>query len=174
MRALAAAALAALIVACGEAKRPVAPPPEAGSAPAPPPVEGDAAPADPTPPAAEADAGAPAATAAPSSAPPAEPADACTAGSAAFEKRVRPKLQACYREGKKKNPSLEGMVRIATDVSTLGKIGSQKVVEKTLPDAVAACMLKAVKAEPFPEAEKCPGKAVIIPIQFPTKPHAAP
>ena len=34
--------------------------------------------------------------------------------------------------------------------------------------------LKALKAEPFAEADKCPGKAVIIPIQFPTKPHASP
>jgi hypothetical protein len=109
------------------------------------------------------------------SAPPAaEPLDACTAVSAALEKRVRPKLQACYREGKKKTPNLEGKVRLSIDVDTLGKVHATKVIEKTLPDAVANCMLKALKAEPFAEADKCPGKAVIIPIQFPSKSRSEP
>jgi hypothetical protein len=29
-------------------------------------------------------------------------------------------------------------------------------------------MLAAVKKEPFPEASKCPGKAITIPVTFPT------
>lgn len=164
----------AVLVACGG-------PPKAPAPATPTTVDVDAG-AEPTP-AVEPDASAPADVSTPSSdagasasatPPAAEPLDACTTVSAALEKRVRPKLQACYREGKKKNPNLEGKVRLAIDVDTLGKIHATKVVEKTLPDAVANCMLKALKAEPFAEADKCPGKAVIIPIQFPTKPHASP
>ena len=38
----------------------------------------------------------------------------------------------------------------------------------TLPDAVANCMLKVLKAAPFPEAKKCPDKNITIPMTFPT------
>jgi TonB family protein len=82
---------------------------------------------------------------------------------------VRPELKACYREGKKKEPNLEGTVRIAIEVDTLGKVKTTKIVEKTLPDKVAQCMLKAVKAAPKTElSEKCPGKSLTIPVTFPT------
>ncbi|WP_146646718.1 AgmX/PglI C-terminal domain-containing protein [Labilithrix luteola] len=128
---------------------------------------------------ATADAGptAPSSGAAPSSAPasstpaPApEPKDECTPVGVDFEQRARPKLKECYREGKKKNPNLEGKVRITVDIDTLGKIKSTKITEKTLPDPVAQCMLKVVKATPLPDAAKCSGKAITIPLQFPT-PH---
>jgi hypothetical protein len=118
------------------------------------------------------DAAAPDAPASASAAPPppAPPPDECTPIAVDFEKRARPKLKDCYREGKKKDPNLEGTVRIAVDVNMLGKITSTKIAQKTLPDPVAQCMLKVVKATPFPEAGKCPGKSLTIPIQFPT-PH---
>jgi hypothetical protein len=111
-------------------------------------------------------------SAAASAAPPPPPAerDDCTPVGVDFEKRARPKLKECYREGKKKNPALEGTVRIAVAIDTLGKIKSIKIVEKTLPDPVANCMLGAVKKTPFPEASKCPGKDITIPVTFPT-PH---
>lgn len=103
---------------------------------------------------------------APAAAP--EPKDECTPVGVDFEQRARPKLKECYREGKKKNPNLEGTVRITVDIDTLGKIKSTKITEKTLPDPVAQCMLKVVKATPLPEASKCPGKSITIPLQFPT------
>lgn len=96
--------------------------------------------------------------------------DACTPVGVDFEKRARPKLKDCYAQGKKKTPDLQGSVRISVDIDTLGKIKSTKITEKTLPEPVAQCMLKAVKETPFPEASKCPGKAITIPVTFPT-PH---
>jgi hypothetical protein len=99
-----------------------------------------------------------------------EPKDDCTPVGVDFEKRARPKMKECYATAKKKEPDLKGTVRISIDVDTLGKVKAYKIVEKTLPDAVAQCMLKVVKATPLPEASKCPGKSITIPITFPT-PH---
>ena len=105
-------------------------------------------------------------TAAPAAA--AEPEDECTPVGVDFEKRARPKLKECYREGKKKEPNLEGTVRITVAIDFKGKIKSTKITEKTLPEAVAQCMLKVVKATPFPEASKCPDRNITIPMTFPT------
>jgi hypothetical protein len=124
----------------------------------------------PTPPAAEPDAGAVATPEPTPPPPPAQPPDECTPLAVDFEKRARPKLKDCYREGKKKDPDLKGTVRIAIDIDMLGKIKSTKITEKTLPEPVAQCMLKVVKATPFPEVSKCPGKSLTIPMTFPT-PH---
>jgi len=100
-------------------------------------------------------------------APPA-PADDCTPVGVAFERRARPKMKECYATGKKKDPNLQGTVRIAVEIDTAGKVKGTKITEKTLPDAVAQCMLKVVKATPLPEASKCPGKTFTIPVTFPT------
>ncbi|HSO38836.1 MAG TPA: AgmX/PglI C-terminal domain-containing protein [Labilithrix sp.] len=121
---------------------------------------------------AELDAGAPpgaAATAAstPASAPP-PPPDDCTPVGVDFEKRARPKLKDCYATGKKKDPNLQGTVKIAVEIDPAGKVKGIKITEKTLPDPVAQCMLKVVKATPLPEASKCPAKTLTIPVTFPT------
>ena len=99
-----------------------------------------------------------------------EPKDECTPMGVDFEKRARPKLKDCYATGKKKDPTLEGTVRIAVQIDDLGKVKGIKIAEKTLPDPVAQCMLKVVKATPMPEASKCPGRTLTIPVTFPT-PH---
>lgn len=98
----------------------------------------------------------------------AEAPDECTPVGVDFEKRARPKLKECYATGKKKDANLEGTVKIKMTVDVKGKIKSVKVVEKTLPDPVADCMLKVVKATPFPEVEKCWDSTITIPITFPT------
>jgi hypothetical protein len=108
------------------------------------------------------------ASAAPPAAP--EPKDDCTPVGVDFEKRARPKMKECYATAKKKEPNLQGTVKITLDIDTLGKVKGIKIVEKTLPDPVAQCMLKAVKGTPLPEASKCPGKSFTIPMTFPT-PH---
>ena len=108
------------------------------------------------------------ASAAPSSPP--TPADDCTPVGVDFEKRARPKLKECYATGKKKDPDLKGTVKIAVEIDPGGKVKAIKITEKTLPDAVAQCMLKVVKATPLPEASKCPAKTFTIPVTFPT-PH---
>jgi hypothetical protein len=105
--------------------------------------------------------------AAPAAATPA-PSDDCTPVGVDFEKRARPKLKECYAVAKKKDPNLQGTVKISVDIGINGKIKSTKVVEKTLPESVAQCMLKVVKATPLPEASKCPGKSLTIPVTFPT------
>lgn len=110
------------------------------------------------------------ATPAPTASAAPEPKDDCTPVGVEFEKRARPKLKDCYAEGKKKDPNLQGTVKITVEIGTSGKVKSIKVVDKTLPDAVAQCMLKVVKATPLPEASKCPGKSLTIPVTFPT-PH---
>ncbi|MDB5220224.1 MAG: hypothetical protein JWO86_8151 [Myxococcaceae bacterium] len=117
--------------------------------------------------AADAGAAAPSASSAPS-APDAK--DECAPVGVDFEKRARPKLKECYAVAKKKDPNLQGTVRISVDIDIYGKIKTTKIVEKTLPDSVAQCMLKVVKATPLPEASKCPGKSLTIPVTFPT-PH---
>ena len=99
-----------------------------------------------------------------------EPKDDCTPVGVEFEKRARPTMKECYATAKKKEPDLKGTVRISIDIDTLGKVKGYKIVEKTLPDPVAQCMLKVVKATPLAEASKCAGKSITIPITFPT-PH---
>lgn len=117
------------------------------------------------------DAGSPvAAPAKPAAAPVVDTSDDCTPVGVDFEKRARPQLKECYREGKKKNPNLEGTVRVTVAIDFKGKVKSIKITEKTLPDPVAQCMLKVVKATPFPDASKCPDKNITIPMTFPT-PH---
>ncbi len=96
--------------------------------------------------------------------------DDCTPVGVDFEKRARPKMKECYATAKKKEPDLKGMVRISVDIDTLGKVKAYRIVEKTLPEPVAQCMLKVVKATPLTEASKCPGKSITIPITFPTPP----
>jgi len=97
-----------------------------------------------------------------------ETKDECTPVGVDFEKRARPKLKECYAEGKKKNANLEGTVKIKITVDVKGKIKSTKIVEKTLPDPVAECMLKAIKTTPFPEVDKCWDATLTIPVTFPT------
>jgi hypothetical protein len=167
----------ALVIACGgkpEPTTPVPPPvdtaPAAASGPpatAEPPASSAAAPSSATPSETppSADANAP-----PAKAPVVigETKDECTPVGVDFEKRARPKLKECYAEGKKKTPNLEGTVKIKITVDVKGKIKSTKVVEKTLPDPVAECMLKAIKTTPFPEVDKCWDATLTIPITFPT------
>lgn len=114
----------------------------------------------------EAGGGAASATAATAPAP--EVKDECTPVGVDFEKRARPKLKECYATGKKKEPNLQGTVKLAVEIDTTGKVKGIKITEKTLPDPVAQCMLKALKATPLPEASKCPGKTFTIPVTFPT------
>ena len=161
----------ALIVACGDSKPdPKTPDTTPSSTPVAsdtPPVTSSAPVASATPPA---DAGAPATPPVSANGIPTETKDECTPVGVDFEKRARPKLKDCYATGKKKDPNLQGTVKITVDIDTLGKIKSIKIVEKTLPDPVAQCMLKVVKATPLPDANKCPGKSLSIPVTFPT-PH---
>ena len=118
----------------------------------------------------DAEAPAPPAAATAATPTPSAPSDECTPAGVAFEKTVRPKMKDCYREAKKKNPNLEGTVKITLAIDLKGKIKSIKITEKTLPDPVAQCMLKVVKSTPFPDAAKCPDKNITVPITFPTPP----
>jgi len=170
----------ALVIACGGNK----PEPAASTSPpveaAPAPDTGSGSPATPAPseaaapaaaapteaPAASADAAAPAAS--PGGVVIGETKDECTPVGVDFEKRARPKLKDCYAEGKKKNPNLEGTVKIKITVDVKGKIKSTKIIEKTLPDPVAECMLKVIKTTPFPEVDKCWDATLTIPVTFPT------
>lgn len=95
--------------------------------------------------------------------------EGCTKVAAAFEQKARPKIKACYREGKAKNPVLEGGVRIVINVDGLGKLGALKAEDVTLPESVVKCMVKAVKETPFDDASQCKRKGITLPIQFPTK-----
>lgn len=94
--------------------------------------------------------------------------DECTPVGVDFEKRARPKLKECYAAGKKKDPNLEGTVKIKLTIDVKGKLKTVKVIEKTLPNPVADCMLGVVKSTPFPEVEKCWDSTITIPITFPT------
>jgi hypothetical protein len=95
--------------------------------------------------------------------------DGCTPIAAAFERKARPKIKECYREGKKDNALLEGGVRIVIAVDAFGKLGAVKTQDVTLPKKVADCMVTAVKSTPFDDAAKCKRKGITLPIQFPSK-----
>lgn len=174
MRSLASFAFALCLVACGgNAAKPASPAAPSSSSSV---ASGDAGAetfgevnaAD----VAELQGGAKAAPPAPASAPgPAsEPVDECSPVGRDFEKRARPKIKECYREGKKKEPDLKGTIKITLEVDGLGKLRAPRIQETTLPKGVAACMLKAVKDTPMPEAAKCPNKTVSLPVTFPTPP----
>ncbi len=173
--------LAMAMAACGgnkpepAASTPSPSPPAADTAPAPESSAGDATPATgeaapaaaPTPSEASA-ANSEASAPKPSGVIVGETKDECTPVGVDFEKRARPKLKECYAEGKKKSPNLEGTVKIKITVDVKGKIKNTKIVEKTLPDPVAECMLKAIKTTPFPEVDKCWDATLTIPVTFPT------
>jgi hypothetical protein len=164
---LAPSIAAALAIACGSNPPPATPNATDSSDAAAPPSPTPSASVAETPPPAMEDAG----SASPAPKPvTVETKDECTPVGVDFEKRARPKLKGCYAEGKKKNPNLEGTVKIKMTIDVKGKIKSVKVIEKTLPDAVADCMLKVVKATPFPEVEKCWDATLTIPMTFPTPP----
>ena len=100
-------------------------------------------------------------------------ADECEALAAAFEKRARPQIKACYREGKKKDANLVGGVRLAIAVSAAGKLGnvltSSNGDKALLPAPVVRCMADAVKATDAGDLAKCKGKSIAIPVQFPSQ-----
>ncbi|MBX3203629.1 MAG: AgmX/PglI C-terminal domain-containing protein [Labilithrix sp.] len=166
----------ALALACGgsppepAAATPAPPEPSAVGAATSPPATAEPAPTASAPPSGETPPAAATGAEPPAAAPASigETKDECTPVGVDFEKRARPKLKECYAEGKKKSPTLEGTVKIKITVDVKGKIKSTKVIEKTLPDPVADCMLKAIKATPFPEVEKCWDSTLTIPVTFPT------
>ena len=47
--------------------------------------------------------------------------DECTPVGVDFEKRARPKLKECYATGKKKDPNLEGTVKITVEIDTAAR-----------------------------------------------------
>lgn len=99
--------------------------------------------------------------------------DACAFAAAAFEKRARPAIKACYREGRKKDANLVGGVRIVVNVAGNGKVGSVITSpngdKALLPKPVVACMADAVKKTDPGDTGKCKSKTLVIPIQFPTQ-----
>ena len=101
-------------------------------------------------------------------APQSEVTEDCTPVGVDFEKRARPTLKACYAQAKKKDPNVEGTTKLRVNIDTLGKVTSISIVETTLPEAVARCMLDALKHTPLAESTKCPGKSFTLPVTFPT------
>jgi len=172
---LSGALLGAVLFACSGGSKPPATSSSGGSE-----TGGDASlppPSTPTTDTSSTDAGTPppvasSADAGSSATPPAPKGDEdeCVPVAIDFEKRARPKMKESYREGKKKDADLKGTVKIKITIDMKGKIKATKVIEKTLPDPVANCMLKAVQGTPFPEVEKCWDRTLTIPITFPTPP----
>lgn len=97
--------------------------------------------------------------------------DPCAPVGQVFEKKVRPDFKNCYREGKKKDPNLEGSAKFIVNVDLNGKVASVKSLDdkSTLGPSVVQCMFSAVKKAAFDDGAKCKGKSVLIPVEFPTK-----
>ena len=74
---------------------------------------------------------------------------------------MRPLLNTCYREGKKKNPNLAGTFRININVNMSGKVAGVLAMPSELGKDVVACMTKGVKKDPF-NGEHCQGKMVTL------------
>jgi hypothetical protein len=93
--------------------------------------------------------------------------DPCAKPSADFEQLVRPKFNACYQEGKKKNPNLTGEIRVTLSFDYKGKITSIKPTSNDdLGKPVIACMVDAVKKTTFPNPDACPRKSIMVGKKF--------
>ncbi|MBK6464963.1 MAG: hypothetical protein IPF92_28760 [Myxococcales bacterium] len=92
----------------------------------------------------------------------------CTPEATAFEHETHPKLRACYREGKKEDPNLEGTIKILLTFDARGK-RTVKTEDITLPKAVATCMTHVIATTPFPGGKRCVGKSLTFPIKFPSR-----
>lgn len=93
--------------------------------------------------------------------------DPCSKPSADFEQLVRPKFNACYQAGKKKNPNLTGEIRVTLSFDYKGKITSIKHTgNDDLGKPVIACMLDAVKKTTFPSPDACPRKSIMVGKKF--------
>lgn len=81
---------------------------------------------------------------------------------------VRPQLTACFTEGLKKNPKLEGSVTLSARIDKTGKVTAVIPKGQTgLDDAVMKCLVKRLEATAFAPAG-APGYAasVDIPLSF--------
>ncbi|WP_394832893.1 AgmX/PglI C-terminal domain-containing protein [Pendulispora rubella] len=88
--------------------------------------------------------------------------DECSKAALPYEEKVRPLLNKCYQEGKKKNPDLSGTVRVQVAINTAGKVTSVKPSGTSeLGDSVVQCMVKAVRDTPF-DGALCKSKTVIV------------
>jgi hypothetical protein len=170
-----AAAPFLLAVACGggAAPEPVAPPAEttapAGAAPAP--SASVAASAEPAA-ASDAPSAAPSVSSGP---PPADPTlatgeatdAACGAAALPYEEKIRPEIKKCFFEvAMKKNPNVDGHVKIVVNIDPQGKVTSQKIVqEKELGKEATACMMKVLKDHKI-DAGQCKGKAMSMNMAF--------
>lgn len=119
---------------------------------------------------AAADAGAAATEQAATPPPTGDLSEVCQKAGSAYEKRARPAIKACYREGKKGDPNLMGTARIVIDVAFDGKPKPAKLDGvSSLGDDVAKCMVDAVTKTAFPEGVDCKGRQLTIPVEFPSK-----
>ncbi len=101
--------------------------------------------------------------------------DPCNPASADYESQVRPKFNACYQEGKKKNPNLAGEIRITMSFDYKGKLTSTKVTgPDDLGKTVIACMLDAVKKTPFTFGDACASKSIMVGKKFGEQKMTAP
>lgn len=92
--------------------------------------------------------------------------DPCAAVAAPYEEKVRPLFNQCYQEGKKKNPELQGLARIAIAVNAKGKVTSVKPAGTSeLGKAVLDCIVTKLKSEPF-EGAQCASRTVTIAKQY--------
>jgi hypothetical protein len=84
-----------------------------------------------------------------------------------FEKALRPAFRKCYVDAFKKNPNLEGTIRMAVNVDGRGKITSVKAMDPVELDAPAvACMVKATKTQKF-DVWACASKTLTIVHKYP-------
>jgi len=97
-----------------------------------------------------------------SSAPATAPSEACTNAADGYRLKIKDAVNACYREGKAKNPFLSGRFKVTVAVDAQGKGGGHRVeAGSALGTAVVDCMLKASKAVPFQDAA-CKGKSITV------------
>ncbi len=87
--------------------------------------------------------------------------DECSKAAVPYEEKVRPLFNDCYREGKKKNPDLQGSIRITVAVNMTGKVNSVVPAPSELGESVVSCMVKAVKSHPF-DGAACKGKTLMV------------
>ncbi len=94
----------------------------------------------------------------------------CQQMAALWEKRARPAIKACYREGKKSDRNLMGTARITVEVMYNATVKPAKLDgPSSLGDDVANCMVGAVSKTAFPESVHCKGKQLTIPVEFPSR-----
>ncbi len=88
--------------------------------------------------------------------------EACSAAAEGYRVKIKDGVNACYQQGKAKNPFLSGRFKLTVAIDAQGKGGGARAESgSALGQTVVDCMVNAAKAVPFQDAS-CKGKSLTV------------